>query len=48
MKGGVMHASWSTPGDARKIPIVAIAGAMRWVYRLGVKTPEADLLTQHR
>ena len=48
MKGGVLHASWSTPGDARKIPIVAVAGGVRWVYRLGLKTPEAELLTQHR
>jgi len=48
MKDGIMHASWSTPGDARKIPIVAIAGGMRWAYRLGLKTPEVDLLTHNR
>ena len=48
MKNGVLHASWSTPGDARKIPIVAVSGSMRWVYRLGIKTPGVDLLAHHR
>ena len=48
MKDGIMHASWSTPGDTRKIPVGAIAGPMRWVYRLGVKTPEVSLLLHNR
>ena len=48
MKDGILHASWSTPNDTRKISIVAVAGAMRWVYRLGVKTPEVDLLAHYR
>jgi hypothetical protein len=48
MKDGILHASWSSPVNEHKIPVVAIAGAMRWVYRFGVKTPGVDLLTHYR
>lgn len=48
MKNGIMHASWSTPGDTRKIPVAAVSGANRWLYRLGFKTPTAELMTQRR
>ena len=48
MKDGILHASWSSPGNEQKIPVVAIAGAMRWVYRFGIKTPGVDLLTHYR
>lgn len=48
MRDGVFRADWSTTGEARKIPIVAFSGPIRWVYRLGLKTPEADKLTGRR
>ena len=48
MRNGIFRASWAASGDAGKIQIVAISGAMRWVYRFGLKTPDMKLLTQYR
>lgn len=48
MRDGVFHADWNTPGDAGKLPIIAISGPMRWIYRFGLKTPDSKLLTQFR
>jgi hypothetical protein len=48
MRNGVFHADWATPGEAGKLPIVAISGPMRWLYRFGLKTPDSRLLAQFR
>ncbi|MCC7228515.1 MAG: hypothetical protein IT507_17695 [Burkholderiaceae bacterium] len=48
MRNGVFHADWATPGDAGKLPVVAISGPMRWLYRFGFKTADSKLLAQSR